>query len=190
MPKTGRIIGVQGSHPPQLQDPLPQQQLHQNIDTRKFPANHYRVRVTDKASFQLNLKLYLVINLISWGGVAFPWGGGRQRRRVQEGYHREGYHRRGPQHWYHAPVHCLQLGQFTAMKSQLVVFNTPSLAENNKHTSSLVQRDRTKQSVTREIMQINYCSNNVHSCDMCHLTFNPNFIVIVFGELQGMHAFF
>jgi hypothetical protein len=36
-----------------------------DIDTRKFPANHYRIRVADKASFQLDLKLYLVINLFS-----------------------------------------------------------------------------------------------------------------------------
>ena len=31
-----------------------------NIVTRKFPARHYSVRVTDKARFPLNLKLYLV----------------------------------------------------------------------------------------------------------------------------------
>ena len=31
-----------------------------NIVTRKFPARHYSVRVTDKARFHLNLKLYLV----------------------------------------------------------------------------------------------------------------------------------
>ena len=36
-----------------------------NIVTRKFPAIHYCVRVMDKASFQLNLKLYLVKILFS-----------------------------------------------------------------------------------------------------------------------------
>ena len=38
MPKTGRIIGVQGSHPPQLQDPLPQQQLHRRHRYQEVPS--------------------------------------------------------------------------------------------------------------------------------------------------------
>ena len=36
-----------------------------NIVTRKFPAHHYSVRVTDKARLKLNLKLYLVTILFS-----------------------------------------------------------------------------------------------------------------------------
>jgi hypothetical protein len=50
---------------PSSRTPCHNNSFFNHIITRKFPAHHYSVRVPDKASFQLNLKLYLVTLLFS-----------------------------------------------------------------------------------------------------------------------------
>jgi hypothetical protein len=72
MPKTGRIIGVQGSHPPQLQDPLPQQQLHRQHRYQEVPS---QVQNTCKIQVMLDkLSQYVLLHFCSGNFISLGNG--------------------------------------------------------------------------------------------------------------------